>query len=224
MQNLFKGNVIYFYYAFIVFLLASSLVLVFVPYGNEVLFTNKFANTMLDKTAILLTQLGLGLVMGFLALIFIFIRYYYAIATVISLFFTGFFTGVFKKLIFNGMPRPTGYFNKTDFYHLIPNFNYHELNTFPSGHAMTAIAVFLLLAVAFNGKRWSVFLAVFGITVALTRIYLLQHFLFDVFVGSILGVLCSLLGLYFAGLILKKDKNMMGRSLLDESFFKRNKS
>ncbi len=221
MQSLFKGNKVYFYYVFLVFLLASSLVLIIVPYGNEVLFINKFATELFDKAAIFLTQFGLGLVMGMLAIIFIFIRYYYSIATVISLIFTGIFTGIFKKVLFKGMPRPTGYFSDSDFFHLIPDFDYHALNTFPSGHAMTAIAIFLLLAFAFNSKRWSIFLAVFGIAVALTRIYLLQHFLLDVFVGSIFGVLCSLLGLHFARLILKRDEKLLNRSLLDEPFLRR---
>jgi len=183
-----------------------------------VLSVNKIANPTLDIFAIGLTQLGLGIVMAVVAVLFALWRYYYAIATAISLIFTGIFTGILKKIIFKGMPRPTGFFDPKMLHHLMPNFDYHTQNTFPSGHSMTAIAIMLLLAFAINKKGWSVVLAVLGITVAFTRVYLLQHFFLDIYVGSFLGIVCTLIGLYFAQLILKPHSPLRQKGLLKLKF------
>lgn len=67
-------------------------------------------------------------------------------------------------------------------------------NSFPSGHTTLAFSLFTLVAFWNVDKKWLVFGA-FGIAVmvGLSRVYLMQHFFTDVYVGSILGVLIALL-------------------------------
>ncbi len=218
-KALAKNNIRYFYYIYLIFLIIGSIFLLFIPYGEIILSVNSIANPTLDVIAIFLTKFGLGVTMGILTLIFLFIRYYYALASLISLAFTGIFTGILKKIIFKGLPRPTAYFNKDLFHHLIPGFDYHDLNTFPSGHSMTAFAIVLLLAVAIDNKWWSLILPFGGLLVASTRVYLLQHFFLDIYAGSVFGVACTLLGLYFAKLLFKNDERLMNKSLRDLKFF-----
>ncbi len=66
---------------------------------------------------------------------------------------------------------------------------YTGTTSFPSGHSMSAFALFTLAALW--GRRrawWQVLCFLLALEVGLSRIYLAQHFLQDVVVGSVLGV------------------------------------
>ena len=66
---------------------------------------------------------------------------------------------------------------------------YTGATSFPSGHTLSAFALFGYLALLSAHKRW-VALALFltALLVGLSRIYLIQHFLEDVYAGSIFGM------------------------------------
>lgn len=71
------------------------------------------------------------------------------------------------------------------------------LTSFPSGHTMAAFALFSFLAFIFPKKKGIAFLFfILALIVGISRIYLVQHFLEDVILGSIIGVLLGL-GLHF---------------------------
>ena len=63
--------------------------------------------------------------------------------------------------------------------------------SFPSGHATTAMAVWLAFALLF--PRYRVWLIAMGILIALSRVILTQHYLSDVLVGGWLGAMTTLL-------------------------------
>ena len=68
----------------------------------------------------------------------------------------------------------------------------YQTLSFPSGHTTTAFA-FLLLVGLISRSRLTVFLCmVLACGVALSRVYLSQHFLADVLGGSMIGVLSAL--------------------------------
>lgn len=74
--------------------------------------------------------------------------------------------------------------------------------SFPSGHATTAIAVWLAFALLF--PRYRLWLITIGILIALSRVLLTQHYLSDVLVGGWLGAMTTLI-LY--GMIGLKESN-----------------
>jgi len=63
--------------------------------------------------------------------------------------------------------------------------------SFPSGHATTAIAVWLALALLF--PRYRKWLVGFGVLIALSRVILTQHYLSDVLAGGWLGAMTTLI-------------------------------
>ena len=65
--------------------------------------------------------------------------------------------------------------------------------SFPSGHATAAFAVFTALAFSTENKIVKVIFFVIAINAAFSRIYLSQHWLFDVFVGSLIGTFYAIL-------------------------------
>jgi membrane-associated phospholipid phosphatase len=107
---------------------------------------------------------------------------------------------------------------------LVQGVDMHHGNSFPSGHASTffvfSTCCALLLAYHYRQrpfrlvpKGWAVSLAMLALLIlaalgAYSRVYLSQHFLSDVCVGSIIGFATPCLFFYFAGnKILKLNSN-----------------
>lgn len=66
--------------------------------------------------------------------------------------------------------------------------------SFPSGHAMSAFCFYTLMVLLLPQRRWIEVLAfLLAFTVAISRIYLFQHFWPDVYAGGIIGVGLALL-------------------------------
>ena len=68
--------------------------------------------------------------------------------------------------------------------------------SFPSGHSTAAFVVFSALAFSTESKMTKVLFFIIAINAAFSRMYLSQHWLVDVFVGSLVGVTYAIL-LYF---------------------------
>lgn len=99
-----------------------------------------------------------------------------------------------KKVVFNGSPRPLKYFEHSTFqYHVIEGLDIHSYNSFPSGHTTTAFAMFGLLAFLDQKKSRGWVWLLLGLLAGYSRVYLFQHFVEDVFAGSLVGTLSSVL-------------------------------
>ena len=180
---------------FAVFLIFGAVLFFFIEKGDMVLAINRFATDGQDKFFKIYTDLGLGIVWVFVCIVFLFIGFYRAILSLFILAFNGIFTFLFKQVLFHGMPRPTGYFPVEKFHHFIEGFDYHTANSFPSGHTITAFSIAFFLAYAFRNKALSVLFFIYALTIGISRMYLLQHFFMDIYVGAILGYISTLLGI-----------------------------
>ncbi len=69
--------------------------------------------------------------------------------------------------------------------------------SFPSGHATAAFVVFSTLAFSTENKMAKVVFFIIALNAAFSRIYLSQHWLVDVFVGSLIGITYAII-MYFA--------------------------
>lgn len=93
----------------------------------------------------------------------------------------------FKKVVFNGTPRPVEFFADQTLY-LVEGVKVHHWNTFPSGHTTSIFALMLFAAFVFAKYKWAqVIFGLFAWIVAFSRVYLSQHFLEDVVAGMILA-------------------------------------
>jgi undecaprenyl-diphosphatase len=77
-------------------------------------------------------------------------------------------------------------------------------NSFPSGHANTALALATLTVLIFGIKFWPAFLVAMG--VAYSRVYLGAHFPSDVFAGACMGSVIALTVWYGAARIAQKKR------------------
>jgi len=72
-----------------------------------------------------------------------------------------------------------------------------QYNSFPSGHTTFAFAIFTCLALFYKKPWLQICFLLSAVTVAFSRIYLLQHFLRDTVVGSLIGFFCALICYWF---------------------------
>lgn len=106
-------------------------------------------------------------------------------------------------------PRPYRYFEQGGLLanlNFVPGVEVHKgLTSFPSGHTMAAFALFSFLAFCFPRKPWlSITCFCIALLVGVSRMYLVQHFFEDVYLGAILGVGLGILAYYVLNQIEQK--------------------
>lgn len=79
-------------------------------------------------------------------------------------------------------------------------------HSFPSGHAMAGWALFTLMAAHIRRVWFSIFCLFLATSVAISRVYLMAHFLQDVVAGSMIGFALGYFIYYIYGLWIKKIK------------------
>ena len=105
---------------------------------------------------------------------------------------SGILAQLIKNFGFPKEPRPAEYFAKMmNSLHTVSGVELSHWNSFPSGHTTSAFAFFALIAVWVKHPMLKFLCLSVAVTVAFSRMYLLQHFLVDVYVGSLLGTLTA---------------------------------
>ena len=167
--------------------------LVFVYSKSSIhLYFNQFHTPFFDQFFKYLTYLGDGWPIAFIAvfyLLFIGIRQGFLIG--FSVLFSSAITQIFKRFVFGGTLRPGTYFKDIDpqTLHLIDGVDLHSVYSLPSGHTTAAFALTISIAFIYNTRRMDTMMFILGALIGWSRVYLSQHFLEDVFMGSIIGVL-----------------------------------
>ena len=96
--------------------------------------------------------------------------------------------------------RPLLYLNQINWEGPREVLGYHLITgttSFPSGHSMAAWALFTLVAAHFRKSWFSVIALFFAISVSISRIYLVVHFLQDVVAGGMIGFVLGYLVYYY---------------------------
>ncbi len=186
-----------FFYGYLFLLVAASVWLFINGKDNCFLFINQYHRPWLDYFFIGYTYMGNGLVIILLVLILFFVlkKRKLAVTLLIAFSSTGILTQIIKPLVHS--PRPENYFYPQRLSFFIDDVILAGDNSFPSGHTATAFAVAAVLAL-YTNKKWHHFLLLCAaVLVGFSRIFLSQHFLLDVLMGSFIGVMGGLLTLYF---------------------------
>jgi len=215
MKNIFRKNLA-FLIPYLIFLILAVFFLIAYDKRTIHIFLNGLNNDFGDFLFKWATFLGDGLFVGFLAIIFLFIRYRYGLGIAITALATGIIIQVLKQFIFPGIARPVEFFGDSFTLQLVHGVKLYKWHSFPSGHTASAFALFFTLAV-FSSKGWIKFLCFIpAVLVGYSRIYLSQHFLIDVTAGSFIAVIVVIC--YFT---IMKEKNF---AWMDASLVRRKKS
>lgn len=159
------------------------------------------------------TEIGGGTMpFVFIALLLLY-RYSLSLYLLTAQFVGGILSFVGKRIF--DKPRPFLYFQEhlPDVHlPLVEGVKIHYSYSFPSGHTITAFALFFALLLVLKDRRWSLVMLLLALLVGYSRIYLSQHFAVDVLVGSIVGTLSAY---YTYPLYQKMDTAWGHRSLKD---------
>ena len=171
---------------------------IFVGLGKEEThtFLNAYHTRVLDQFFRYLTHLGHGFVPIIAFLIFLFVRYSWALGLGLSSLVMGVVVQTLKRGVFGADNRPGKFFKDG----ILPHVEGVELmmhHSFPSGHSATGMCLAFMLAV-FVKKRWFTYLmVVVGLLTAFSRVYISQHFIQDTVVGAWIGFIMAFLGYIF---------------------------
>jgi membrane-associated phospholipid phosphatase len=175
--------------------------------GHKVI--NQYYNDFGDSTFPYITHIGDGLTAILIILLLFIWRLEYGLLAVIAFAFTAGITHGLKLFVFENTWRPLhdlwSYFKDGPGHLVLEEGNMRIVNSFPSGHTTSAMSIFCILALIIK-NRWASFsFALLAILASFSRIYLSQHFAEDVFAGTLIGVLGTLLiYVLFAEKLIKK--------------------
>lgn len=181
----------------LLFLNAGLLLLLLIPYGYEVLYLNPLRTEPLNTFFRWCTKLGEVPAFVLLGLTSMLWRFRYAFLIALAGLIISPSSYILKDRI--GTDRPITYFEKQGIREAVITVPGVPLNggqtSFPSGHTMAAFGIFGLIAMLSSRRLpWlGLACAWTAILVAISRIFLVQHFLVDVLGGIVFGYAVALL-------------------------------
>jgi len=209
-MEIIKKHRAYFALYFPFLILIGYVVFVYSKASIHIYF-NQFHTPFFDQFFKYLTYLGDGWAIAFVAvfyLLFVSIRQGFLIG--FSTLFASAITQLFKHYIFGGTLRPGPYFKDVEPYalHLVEGVDLHIAYSLPSGHTTAAFALTVSIAFIYNTRRLDTAMFILGALIGWSRVYLSQHFLEDVFMGSIVGVLGTIViySILYSPKMLKKSR------------------
>lgn len=156
--------------------------------------------------------MGDGWTAVIIAIAFALISFRHTLFLFLSYITGGGFVQILKRLVFEGFERPSKYFEGIADLYLVNDINLNSYNSMPSGHAATAFTIFLCLGIMVKNNLFKFACFIFALIVAYSRVYISQHFLEDIYVGSVVGVIMPLM-LY--NIIYCSEKKWLKSSILN---------
>ena len=142
----------------------------------------------------------------------------YGIYAIGSFMITAILTQLCKRVFFSDSMRPAHeYFSEfsSGQWHRVDGVELLTTNSFPSGHATSAFSMFCLLTLISKNKSLGIVFIVFASLAAFSRVYLSLHFIEDIYVGSLIGCIGTIIAFIFFD-------SLKWRNLFEQPLFKRN--
>jgi len=159
--------------------------------ANIHIFINSIHSPFFDRFFLFYTNIGDGNFAALIAVLLLFYSVKYSLIATTSFAMTGFVVGILKRVFFYGTPRPLTFFKGIYSLYIVPGLEPNEINSFPSGHSASAFAILLCLTLIVR-PIWVKYSFFFLATlVCYSRMYLSEHFMIDVFAGSLIGIIIT---------------------------------
>jgi membrane-associated phospholipid phosphatase len=187
----------WFIYPYISLLTFSIVILLFLEKTDIQLAINRLHNPFFDWVFKYSTTLAEGVSIVLLLILTLIIRYRWTIVFSFALVANSIVVYLLKKLLFSDTERPMVFFSQLSDWHAVNGVHLHTNMSFPSGHTAAAFTMFFSLAICLKNKALGLLFFIASFMVGYSRMYLSQHYLRDVVVGSIIGIIISILSYYF---------------------------
>lgn len=205
-----------FFYLMLAFVVIGGILLASTSKVDGLVFFSSNRSPFLDEFFIQATKLGeapVYFVIGILALV-VRIRY----AMLVGLTGLSVLTLSFGLKSLFAIDRPFTYLTQQNLLENVKLIDGVVLNTgatsFPSGHSMSAFALYSLLIFILPSEKKYVFLFfLLALAVGFSRMYLVQHFWPDVYVGGIIGAGLAMLIYTFQAKIIKTNATWVDRPI-----------
>ena len=192
LKNIVTENNRY-YLAYFILLIGCLIVQFNIAQFDVTLFINSLHNTFLDIFFSYFTDFGDGIFATAVVLMLVLFKRKYWMSSILCFFIPALITQLLKHYFFSDFERPILLMKNFPQLHYVDGVNINELNSFPSGHATQAFALFTFMALVTPYRKYQLLILLAAILVAISRIYLLQHFFQDVLAGSFIGLIVSTL-------------------------------
>lgn len=208
-QNFWKDNLIYFIGIVVILAIATYGLLASLNKGDMLIFFSGHRTEWRNLYFRFMSYMGEGYVYVLAVIVLLFVKFRYALAVVINSLLV-LATSVPLKGYFQH-ERPIRFFenvlHQPDLVNYVEGVTVHAswTSSFPSGHTTSAFAFYSLLAFLIPSKLGKILCLFLAINVALSRMYLIQHFLKDVTAGALTGVLVALFTYYLQDRYKGKD-------------------
>jgi len=158
--------------------------------ASDVLFVNSFHIYNLDSFFYIITQSAETI---FLLAVIILLAVFYkrelwhiAVSQLLIILVVN----IIKTLV--ASKRPVNFLLNHPEMHYLKDVYINKMYSFPSGHTAAAFTLACSLSLMFSKHKWlHVLLFFWAVSVGISRIYLVQHFLIDTAAGAVLGALIS---------------------------------
>lgn len=173
-----------------VYFVSFGVLLILTAHGDMVLWFNERHNSTLDTFFKYWTYLGDGVLLGVLGLVLLLTNYYRFFMFLIAVAIQTALVHIFKQWLSAGEPRPKTFFaDQIDTLNFVEGVTVRGYDSFPSGHTASAFTLFYFLILTVKNETLRITLFFTAVLVGLSRVYLIQHFARDIYVGSLFGVI-----------------------------------
>ena len=159
--------------------------------GHEILVFNSLHSPFFDILFRYITQLAEAPMLFLIIVVAIRFSYGKGMLMALNTLLVFAITGIMKNLIFADHVRPSVFFEGKAQLNFVQGVEIYRYHSFPSGHTSSAFALFFMLSILVKNKNWSPLFFLFALLVGISRVYLLEHFFHDVYVGSIVGMVTT---------------------------------
>ena len=172
---------------------------------------NAFHTSFFDTFFYYFTFLGDGVTAVLVVILLLTVKYRFALVVGVSNIISALITQFLKHQVFDNVVRPKKYFEGVHDLYFVPGVDNYLYNSFPSGHSTCAFSLYFALSLIVKNKLLKFIFFAMAVLVGYSRIYLSQHFFEDVYAGSIIGVVITII-VYFS--ISKINKSGLEGSLI----------
>lgn len=183
----------WFLYPYVSLLSFSTMILLVLKKNDIQYAINKLNTPLFDSVFKYATTLAEGISIGSVILLTLFIRIRWTFVVVIALLYNTLIIFALKNFVFKEVARPKVFFSQIPSWHTIEGVKLHTNMSFPSGHTAAAFCMFFALAITLRNKKLGFILFILSFMVGYSRMYLSQHYLRDVVVGSVIGITMAIL-------------------------------
>jgi len=191
-RNLFKENYLYLI-GFAVLFIIGCVKRSMQEKGDLVLYFAKWRQPEVDLFFTYCTRMGEEWIYIASIILLLFVKFRYAILVPVLGFLVLLVSTSLKSYF--ATPRPRTYFYKLFDSNQIVSAEHIDLyvgyTSFPSGHSMSGFALFTFLALCISNRKIKAIMLTIASLIAFSRIVITQHFLEDILVGSLLGLLLA---------------------------------